>query len=70
MAEEKEKEEKKEKRKKGKNRHEKKKKRAQRGTSRDGSKKMIFYLRTVKRNRNEIEAQKNWILSPRQKIRK
>ena len=49
-------------RKKGKKKREKKKngkkeKRAQRGTTRDGPKK-IFHIRTVKRNRNEIEAQK------------
>ena len=35
----------------------KKKKRAQRGTPRDRpKKKLIFHIRTVKRNRNEIEA--------------
>ena len=38
---------------------EKKEKRAQRGTTRDGPKKLIFHRRTaVKRNRNEIDAQK------------
>ena len=31
---------------------------------------MIFHIRTVNRNRNEIEAQKNQILSPRQKEKK
>ena len=37
----------------------KKEKRAQRGTTtRDGPKKLIFHIRTVKRNRNEIEARK------------
>ena len=41
------------------------------GTSRDGPKKLIFYRRTVKRNRNEIEAQeKNQILSTQQRQRK
>ena len=37
---------------------EKKEKRAQRGTTRDGPKKLFFHIRTVKRNRNEIEARK------------
>ena len=37
---------------------EKKEKRAQRSTTRDGHKKLIFHMRTVKRNCNEIEAQK------------
>ena len=49
----------------------KKEKRAQRGvTTRDWPKKMIFHIRTVKRNRNEIEAQKNQILSTQQRQRK
>ena len=36
----------------------KKEKRAQRGTFRDGPQKLIFHMRTVKRNRNEIDALK------------
>ena len=32
--------------------------------------KLIFHVRTVKRNRNEIEAQKNQILSTQQNERK
>ena len=32
--------------------------------------KLIFHVRTVKRNRNEIEAKKNQILSTRQRQRK
>ena len=32
--------------------------------------KLIFHIRTVKRNRNEIEAQKNQILSTQQRQRK
>ena len=33
-------------------------------------KKLIFYIRTVKRNRNDIEAQKNQILSAGERKRK
>ena len=47
----------------------KKEKRAQRGTNpRWAPKKIIFHIRTVKRNRNEIEARKKiQILSTQQK---
>ena len=46
-----------------------KEKRPQRGTPRDGPKK-FFFLRNVKRNRDEIEAQKNQNLSPPDKKKK
>ena len=45
--------------KKGKDRHEnKKRKRGPKGVPPETAQKLIFYIRTVKRNRNEIEAKK------------
>ena len=48
---------------------EKKKKRGPKGggVPRDGPKKLIFHIRIDKRNRNEIEAPKNQILSTQQR---
>ena len=48
---------------------EKKRKRGPKGgiTPPRRAQKLFFYIRTVKRNRNEIEAQKKLVLSPRQK---
>ena len=50
----------------------KKEKRAQRGLPYHPRwvQKLIFHIRTVKRNRNEIEAQKTQILSTQQRQRK
>ena len=48
----------------------KKEKRAQRGSTRDGPKKLIFHMRIVKRNRNEIGARGGQILSTKHRQRK
>ena len=45
-------------------------KRGPKGVPPETAQKLIFYKRTVKKNRNEIEAQKNQILSPGERERK
>ena len=61
---------KKKKKKQEKTKRRKKKKRGPNGVPTETAQQLIFYIRTVKKNRNEIEAQKNQILSTRQKKRK